>query len=360
MWRLPYHCYMELSEDRAFRLRMATALLLIAALPFGFALAIHWTFLEVVPTLFAEWVQGTPTDGIDAPGANGLGRSYVALSALLLVGLAIQYAWGDRFAMRSAGARRVDREEYPDLHARVERLAQRADLPAPDVAVVKEDAAPNAFAVGRSPRSSTVAVTSGLLDDLEGDELDAVLAHELAHVKNRDGAIMTAAYLLPSLTYAVAAATYTLLVHVPETLVHVEFDDDSGPAILGLIAVFVVTSLLTLLISTLFWAASYLMHRVLSRHREYAADRAAAALTDPFALASALETIDEEMRELPDRDLRLEDGGIEALYIAPLETDLFDREEEALLSRDIFPATHPPTDERIDHLTDLGEQLHAR
>jgi len=349
---------MALSADRRFKLRMAIALGMIVALPFAFGLAMHWVFFEVVPTLYAAWVSGIPTDGIAAPGANGLGVSYFALTGLLIVGLVAQFVFGDRFALRSSGARRVDREDQPDLHARVDRLAQRADLPAPDVAVVPADDVPNAFAVGRSPRSSTVVVTQGLLDTLDGDELDAVLAHELAHVKNRDGALMTVAYLLPSLTYAVAAAAYFLLIHSPRTLLYADFDvdDDAGPAILGIVAAFLVTSLLTLLVSALFWAASYLMHRVLSRYREYAADRGAAALTDPFALASALESIDEEMQAAPDTDLRLEDGGIEALYVAPLETELFERDDDALLSRDIFPATHPPTDERIGRLTVAGEE----
>ena len=106
----------------------------------------------------------------------------------------------------------------------------------------------------------------------------------------------------------------------------------------------------------MFWAASVLVHRLLSRYREYAADRGAAALTgDPAALASALRTMDETMPEVPDRDLRELDGGTEALYAAPLETRAFGDGE--LVSTDVFPETHPPTDERIERLREIAGEL---
>jgi heat shock protein HtpX len=102
----------------------------------------------------------------------------------------------------------------------------------------------------------------------------------------------------------------------------------------------------------MFWAASVLFYRVLSRQREYAADRAAAAVTgSPAALAGALETIDDAMPDVPDDDLRKLDGGAEALYLAPLESRAFGSDE--LVSTDIFPDTHPPTEERIERLRRL-------
>jgi len=101
------------------------------------------------------------------------------------------------------------------------------------------------------------------------------------------------------------------------------------------------------------------LFRLISQYREYAADRGGAAITgDPLALASALETIDRRLSTLPDRDLRELDGGVEALYIAPLELPLFnDEDDDTLLSHELFPNSHPPTRERVERLRELAGDL---
>src|SRR3954462_11657582 len=117
----------------------------------------------------------------------------VAGMLIIVIGLAVvQYWTSDKLALRAAGARVVSAEEAPDLHAMVERLCAMADLPKPRVAVIPTQV-PNAFATGRSPKHAAVAVTEGLWRRLDAPELEAVLAHELSHIANRDVLIMTVA-----------------------------------------------------------------------------------------------------------------------------------------------------------------------
>ncbi|QPV63866.1 M48 family metalloprotease [Halosimplex litoreum] len=340
---------MEWEPDRGLTARMALALALVAVLPVAFVYAFVFAANTVGVELLA-WATEEPWNG----------RFYVnpllAVGAVA-VGFVAQFALGDAVALRSVDARRVDREDYPDLVARVDRLAQVADASTPRVAVSRSSV-PNAFAVGARPSKATVVVTEGLLDALGDDELDAVLAHEIAHVRNRDVAVMSLSYFLPSLTYFVAIAAFYVLkgvFYVGGGLDDV--DGDGAKGVVVAIAVLVVSALVTLAISVMFWLASFLLFRVLSQYREHAADRGAAALTgDPAALASALRVVDDEMSDAPDRDLRAIDGGLEALYVAPVDTYQFGEERE-LLSSDIFPATHPSTEERVQRLEEMvGER----
>src|SRR5712692_7692006 len=125
---------------------------------------------------------------------------------VIVVGLAaVQYWTSDKVALAASGAKIVSREEAPDLHAMVERLCTLADLPKPRIAVVPSDV-PNAFATGRSPKHAAVAVTNGLWKRLEPKEVEAVLAHELSHIANRDVLIMTVASF-----FAMLAALVTRL-----------------------------------------------------------------------------------------------------------------------------------------------------
>ncbi|WP_290814803.1 M48 family metalloprotease [Halovivax sp.] len=342
---------MEWEPDRALQARLAVGLSLIVVFPFVFAVVLEWSLTTIVPgvTVALTGVEMDPSFAID----------WRLLVGAVLVGLVGQYAYGDRIALRSLDARPVDHDEYPELHATVSRLAQQADLPTPDLAVIDTDA-PNAFATGRSRESATVVVTEGLLAALDDDELAAVLAHEIAHLKNGDVTVMTIAYLLPTLTYLVATSAYTILRTVFRSLQYMRTShDNDGRAVAAVIVVIVVTTLVTIAVSALFWIASYLLYRLLCRYREHAADRGAAQLTgDPLALASALATIDEELSAAQDRDLRELDGGVEALYVAPLDFAQFTEDgDDGLLSKDLFPETHPDTDERIAHLQDLAAEL---
>lgn len=335
------------------RVRMAGALVLIVVFPIAFVVALEWALGTIVPAVTMA-ITGT-TVPVDVVVDRRL------LVVAVLGGLLAQYTAGDRLALRSVDARRVDEKTHPELHARVRRLAQQADLPVPDVAVI-DSAAPNAFATGRTPQTATVVVTEGLCTRLEEDELDAVIAHELAHVSNRDVALMTVAYLLPTMTYLVATSSYTILRTVFDSFRYLRTSHDSdGRAVAAVVVTIVVTTIVTVAIATLFWIASFLLYRILGQYREFTADRGAAELTgDPAALASALETIDEGLTETPDRDLRKLDGGVEALYISSLDFAAFTEDgDDGLLSHDLFPETHPPTEARIAQLKELTAEAHT-
>lgn len=340
---------MNWETDRSLQMRMALALLVVAALPVAFTLTMT-TALNAVVVPLAESLTEVRL------GTVSVDLRYVA--GLTAVGLVVAYLAGGRAALRSVGARKVDREAAPDLYGRVERLARTAGMEPPAVAVV-DSPVPNAFATGRSVDDATVAVTEGLRERLDGDELDAVLAHEVAHVRNRDVAVMSVAYLLPTVTYVVSSATYAALTTFLRGLSNVHTSDDDGRALLVVVVLFVVTAVVTITVSAVFWVASTVLFRLLSQYREFAADRGAASITgDPAALASALERIDDEMQSLPDRDLRELDGGVEALYVSSLDLPVFDGDDEdAVLSQELFPESHPATRRRVERLRDLADDL---
>jgi heat shock protein HtpX len=336
--------------DRRLQARMLVAVVLVTLLPIGFVYTMVG-LLNTVGLPMARWVTGDPWAG----------RFYVELWLVvvgILVGFVAQLLLGDDVALRAVGARRVSADERPELVGRVDRLARTAVLPAPTVAVATSEV-PNAFAIGRRSSSATVVVTTALLDTLSDEELDAVLAHELAHIKNRDMAVMSLAYFLPSLTYVIAVFAFGLLRSIPGAFRGFHHSDgDGAKGLVMAVVVLVVSTVLTLAVSALFWAASFVLFRVLSRYREYAADRGAAAITgNPSALASALRTIDDEMKEAPDRDLREQDGGLEALYLVPIDDSQFG-EDRTLIASDVFPSTHPSTTDRVEHLRELesGDQ----
>ncbi|WP_299335602.1 zinc metalloprotease HtpX [Haloplanus sp.] len=257
---------------------------------------------------------------------------YMGLFAVVLVmGLFSlgQFFFSDRLALYSMGARRVDADEYPRLHAMVDRLCQQADLPKPDIAVA-DTKMPNAFAAGRSQKNSTVCVTEGLLRTLDEEELEGVMAHELAHVKNRDVMVMTVASFLSTLAFMIVRWGWL-------------FGGGRNRQGGGGVVVAIVVSLVV-------WIVSFLLIRALSRYREYAADRGAAAITgQPSALAAALLKISGRMDDVPDRDLR-EQSEMNAFFVIPLRSGVVGR---------LF-STHPPTEKRVDRLRDLEGEMERR
>ncbi|HEX2987448.1 MAG TPA: M48 family metalloprotease [Chloroflexota bacterium] len=128
------------------------------------------------------------------------GIDYVTLAVIAVVLVGVQYYFSDRMVLWSTGARVVSPEEAPELHGAVERLVALADLPKPKVAIVDTDV-PNAFATGRNPENAVVAATAGLIRRLDPPELEAVLAHELTHVKNRDAMVITIASFLSTVAF---------------------------------------------------------------------------------------------------------------------------------------------------------------
>ncbi len=337
-------------EDLAsLRTRMVVTLLVVVVLPILFVYALG-SVPFAVAALLGDYV---------GPWIPSLDPLFVG--AVVAVGLIGQYVLGPRIALGLEGAEAAPESEYPRVHAATRRYARSYDLPEPSVAVVDSEA-PNAFVVGRSARSATLAVTEGLLDTVDDDELDAVVAHELAHVRNRDTPLMSVAYLLPTVSYYVAVVATYVLYFAGRILPFAgsghhhghhggSSDDDAGKAML----VVIVGVLLTVLVAGLFWVASYTVFRLFSRQREYAADEAAAEATgDPAAMASALRAVDDGLSDAPDRDLREIDGGAEALFVVPVERSNLDEREETLLNADLFPETHPPTEERVERLKSIA------
>lgn len=335
-----------LPEDPSLRRRILVTGGLVVVLPFGFiyafVIAINHVFIPLLESLG------------HGPYHGQFFVHPIVAAAVVFGGLGVQAWFGPRTVLGAVGARRISAEAYPDLHATVTRLAQQVDVEPPAIAVASNDA-PNALAV-RGPESSAIVVTTGLLDVLDAREREAVLAHEVAHLKHRDATVMTVAWLLPTITYYLAMAAAYVLYGLYRALGSGGGSGRKGKGIAQVVLVLTVTAVVTLAVSAMFWAASVLVHRVLSRYREYAADRGAVALTgDPAALASALRRLDERMPDVPDRDLRRLDGGAEALCFAPLEGRAFTDAE--LVSTDLFPETHPPTEERIERLRELARAL---
>ena len=214
----------------------------------------------------------------------------------------------------------------------VERLCAMADLPKPRIAIVPSDV-PNAFATGRSPKHAAVAVTNGLWQRLEPKEVEAVLAHELSHVANRDVAIMTIASF-----FAMLAAMLTRFGLYGGMFSGGDRRDSNGPPIwLIIFAVSIVT-----------YALSFILIRTISRYREYAADRGSALMTGaPEHLMSALQKIASQMTLIPQRDLR-EVEGMNAFFIIPA------RAKSA--ASELF-ASHPPIEKRLAALAEIARQM---
>ncbi|MHC3436799.1 zinc metalloprotease HtpX [Natrialbaceae archaeon A-gly3] len=264
---------------------------------------------------------------------EALGGGLLVAAVLLGSFSLVQFFYSDRLTLWSMGATEVDRDEYPQLHAAVDRLSQQADLPKPKVAVV-DSQVPNAFATGRSPNSAAVAVTTGLMNTLDRDELDGVLAHELAHVKNHDMAVMTIASFLSTVAFLIVRFGSRMMLFTGGGR-----SRGGGKGAAGIVV--------AVLISLLVWIISYLLIRALSRYREFAADRGAAAITGkPAALASALMKISGEVEKVPDEDLR-EEAEMNAFFIIPLKSGVVGR---------LF-STHPPTERRIEQLRDLEAEM---
>ncbi|PYT68345.1 MAG: protease HtpX [Acidobacteria bacterium] len=193
---------------------------------------------------------------------------------------AFAYFFSDKIALMSSGASPVTREQLPRLYAVMERLAAKANLPLPKLYVVPE-AAPNAFATGRNPRHASVAVTQGLLELMNDDELEGVIAHELSHVRNYD--------ILISSVAATLAGAVTWIAHWGPWLGGGDDDRDrGGGGTLGLLLFFLAP------------VAAFLLQLGLSRQREYSADATGARMVgNPYGLISALQKLGAYNNRIP-------------------------------------------------------------
>lgn len=262
----------------------------------------------------------------------GVGVDY--LSMVIIAGglLLVQYYFSDRMALWSMGAKEVSPSEAPQLHGIVERLSVMAGIPKPRVAVA-DSSIPNAFAAGRNPSKAVVAVTTSLMDRLERPELEAVLAHELSHVKNRDVTVITLASFFSTVAFFIMR--FTMFAGYGR-----RDRGQSGQAIM-----------LVYLVSMLVWLISFFLIRALSRYRELAADRGSAILTGaPSQLASALLKISGTMQRIPQEDLRRAET-MNAFFIIPAVRG------SSLME---ILSTHPSLERRLEQLRRMERDMELR
>jgi heat shock protein HtpX len=254
------------------------------------------------------------------------GRSGLLVAfAFAMVMNFVSYWFSDRMVLAMYRARPASPEEYPALHRMVGDLARRAGLPAPRIYIIPQEA-PNAFATGRNPRHAALGVTEGILRILSPEELEGVLAHELAHVDNRD-----------ILVGSIAATMAGVIMYLAQMLQFAAFfgggrsDDDEGGGVLGL--------LVTIIFAPL---AAMLIQMAISRSREYGADSTGARLAgQPFGLAGALEKLARASEVVP---MEASPATSHLFIVKPLSAG-------GLMS--LF-STHPPIEERVRRLRSLN------
>ena len=247
-------------------------------------------------------------------GAQGL-----LLGSILGLGMNfVMYFWSDKLVLRMYGAQVVTEQEAPELYRMVDRLRQRAGLPMPVVAVARQQQ-PNAFATGRSPSHAVVAVTTGILQMMPQDELEGVIAHELAHIKNRDMLIST-----------VAAGIAGMIGNLPWLLMFMGGrSDDEGRNPLGELALVILAPI-----------AAMLIQFAISRQREFEADRVGAEILGrPLPLANALRRLDYMAHQIP-------------MNVPPAAAPLAQVNPLSAMGGGMMKlfSTHPPTEERVARL----------
>jgi heat shock protein HtpX len=266
---------------------------------------------------------------------------YVLNAGLILMlvivgGLAfVQYFTSDKLALRASGAKVVEREEAPALHDMIERLAAMADLPKPRVAIIESEV-PNAFATGRNKKHAAVAVTTGLWNRLEPQEIEGVLAHELSHIVNRDVLVMTVASF-----FAMLAGLLTRFGLYSGMFGGFGGSRDNNNNSVPVWLIVVVVSIVTYFLSQILILA-------ISRYREYAADRGSALITGaPENLMSALQKIASQITMIPQQDLRQVET-MNAFFIVP--TNWRKRGAELFM-------THPPMEKRLAALAEIAREM---
>jgi heat shock protein HtpX len=233
------------------------------------------------------------------------------------------YWFSDKIVLKMYRAQQVTREQAPKFYNMVEQLAQNANLPMPKVYIIN-DPTPNAFATGRNPKNAAVAATTGILQSLNNDEMAGVMAHELAHVKNRDILVSTiAATLVGSITYIAQIAGWAAMLGRGN-------DRDGGSGLGGLILI-----ILSPIIAML-------LQMAISRSREYMADAGGAQISgNPMALATALEKISRGNQIKP------------VNHSSPASAHMFIINPMFGGMGKLF-STHPPTEERIKRLREMA------
>ncbi len=259
-------------------------------------------------------------------GRSGL---YFALFMAVIMN-GVGYWFSDKIALAMSGAQEVSPDQAPELHQMVERLAMRAGIPKPRVYMIPQDT-PNAFATGRNPEHSAVAVTEGIMRILRPAELEGVLAHELGHVKNRDILISSvAAVVAGAISYLATMAQWGAFLGMGRS------DDDEGGGAGNMIGV--------LLMAIIAPIAAMLIQMAISRSREYQADATGAKIIgDGHPLANALQKLENANRQIP---MQVNPAQAQMYIVNPLSAEGFTR---------LF-STHPPIEERIQRLLAMRPQ----
>ncbi|HZA61696.1 MAG TPA: zinc metalloprotease HtpX [Nitrososphaeraceae archaeon] len=262
----------------------------------------------------------------------GLGIIPITIIAFLM--LLAQWYFSDKIVLWSSGAKVVTRDQFPKLHDMVERIVARNNLPKPKIAVINTNM-PNAFATGKGPKSSVVAVTTGLMDILDDpEELEGVIAHELTHIRNRDVLVLTLASVFATVAWYLMQFGFYGGLHGGMGYGR---DRNSGG-----------TMIIVIVVAVLVWVISFLIIRAISRYREFSADRGAAQMTGkPVKLANALMKISGSMRRVPTKDLRQVEG-LNAFFIIPAIS--------GSTIGNLF-STHPPTEKRVQKLMDMEASM---
>ena len=260
---------------------------------------------------------------------GAIGGQQGMILALMLAGAMnfASYWFSDKIVLRMYGANIVDERQAPEIYGIVKELARRAELPMPQVAVIP-DQSPNAFATGRDPDHAVVAVTEGLMNLMNRDEVIGVLAHEMGHVKNRDILIGSVAATLAGAVMVLAnMARWATIFGVGSS-----DDDEGGGGIAGL--------LFTAILAPI---AAMLIQMAVSRSREYKADAAGAQLAGtPLGLANALHKLGVASQRLP---MHAEPATAHMFIVNPLSGQNL---------ANLF-STHPPLDERIKRLQNMAD-----
>lgn len=263
---------------------------------------------------------------------GGSGGAIIGFVMAIVMNLG-SYWFSDKIALKMGGAREVSEAEAPQLHEMVARLAKRAGLPKPRVAISDTDA-PNAFATGRNPANGLVAVTSGLMRLLDQREIEAVIAHELGHIKNRDILIQSiAATIGGAVTFIAQMAQFSAMFGGMNR----NDDEEGGTGIVGALAMMILAPI-----------AATIIQLAISRTREYGADRAAAEITgDPNALASALQKLETHSKRIP-------------MHVNPAAAHLFIVKPITGATLASIFSTHPSTEQRIEYLNQVARELPTR
>jgi heat shock protein HtpX len=274
-------------------------------------------------------------------GATHASTAVIVLFAVVLGGGAAigSLFYSDKIALRTAGAVEVSPQQAPRLHGIVDRLCALADMPKPRIAIANSPM-PNAFATGRNADKAVLCVTRSLMDRLNDDELEGVIAHEMSHVAHKDVQVMTIASFL-----AIVAAVLIRISFYGELFGggRGRGGNNNQNAAIILLAL--------MALSIVVYAISFLLIRLLSRYRELSADRSGALLTgQPSALKSALQKVSGDIAKIPTRDLRTAEP-LNAFFFAPAMSLRGGKSLSSIFS------THPSLERRLAELDKVQRQL---